>query len=735
MADSFEDSIMDGSKEKNNRFANHIFPYVVIILSALITFWQLSFFRNSLKWDMLDISFPWRFFTSEAIRNGYLPLWNPFQYLGFSQHFDPQTWYPISWILGYVSNYSIYTIQGEFLLHIILAGIGMYGLGKTLHFDNKISLFLALSYMLSGFFISNSQHLGWIISGTWIPFILSNYIRTCRTGNLIYPLFTAFFLFMLLTGGYFAFLIILFYILIALFLYFLIKFLLEKNKICFLKLIGNNLLILSSFLLISAVVIFSVTGSIGSFLTRQGGLSLSSVLSGSLQPEDLIGFIFPLATLANWNQGGTDQSLTNSYSGILTLIFILLWLFQNKKKTEYIIIGVGLIFLVAALGTTLPFRSLLYKTVPFFDYFRFPALFRYFTIVSFLILVGFSLQKIINNNKNQSLFKRFSLLFFTLILFGFLLSVVNLIFRSEFKSLFLFANFYETLNSAKAVTIQTAVWCFLLLFTFSFFRSQHKKIIEPILIFCFLDLFLAAQLNIPVSVTYTHSPSTIHKKLSVLPEGFPVPDLKPIAEITDKGHDIHPLWRNMNIFYKNTAHDGYSPYQYQNWKKLEESAIFPFVINSPLVYLSDNYIPININFGDIAREKLRNLPVFLDFYDIPEKAVEISPIQDSLSIVDFWPNGIEVKVQNSKKQLLNFSQNYMPGWKGLINGKETTIIPSNIALMSVLIPPGVNYIRLEYHPQKIYVGFYITAFSFILLCVLLIILSFIKARSEFGLAR
>ena len=168
------------------KLVNKDYFYIILLFAiAIFSFWQIVTFRNCLKWDFMDISFPWRYYIGECLQNNILPLWSPFAKLGFSQYLDPQTWYPISWLLGYLFGYSIYTIQLEFVLHIFIAGLGIYYLSKHFTSEKKIQFFSAVIFMLSGFFISNAQHLGWIVSGAWIPLILYFYLNIFKTKSFL----------------------------------------------------------------------------------------------------------------------------------------------------------------------------------------------------------------------------------------------------------------------------------------------------------------------------------------------------------------------------------------------------------------------------------------------------------------------------------------------------------------------------------------------------------------------
>ena len=187
---------------------------LLLLLISLLSFSDLLF--HPMKWDMIDYFLPMRRLIGETLRSGNLPLWNPYIMLGQPIYADPQSgaWYPIAWILGSIFGYNIFTISFEYVLHVFLAGLGVYLLLKTLNFERKIAFTMGVAYMLSGFFVGNGQHLSWIIAGTWLPFVISSYLKLYLKINIENSLKFSFFVALIFSGGYPAVGFILFYILL-----------------------------------------------------------------------------------------------------------------------------------------------------------------------------------------------------------------------------------------------------------------------------------------------------------------------------------------------------------------------------------------------------------------------------------------------------------------------------------------------------------------------------------------
>ena len=100
--------------------------FIFYLVLAIIAYWQIGLFINTLKWDILDAYLPWRSFVSESLLNFHFPLWNPYQNYGFPIHADMRSiWAPEIWLVSLFGGYSIYTFNWLFIVYTAIAGIGM----------------------------------------------------------------------------------------------------------------------------------------------------------------------------------------------------------------------------------------------------------------------------------------------------------------------------------------------------------------------------------------------------------------------------------------------------------------------------------------------------------------------------------------------------------------------------------------------------------------------------------
>src|SRR6476469_7222733 len=92
---------------------------VMFLLVLLIAYLPVSTFLFFIKNDAFNGYFPPKFFMSESIHAGYLPLWNPYINYGIPQYGDMSSgfWSPVTWLIASTVGYNAYTFTLEVLLY------------------------------------------------------------------------------------------------------------------------------------------------------------------------------------------------------------------------------------------------------------------------------------------------------------------------------------------------------------------------------------------------------------------------------------------------------------------------------------------------------------------------------------------------------------------------------------------------------------------------------------------
>jgi len=374
----------------------HYKNYLLLLIICLLAYWPLTFGIFSVKNDAIHYFLPYRFHISEAIRNGEMPFWSPYIYLGNPIYGDMQSgaWNPIVWLFSLISRYDITVFHYENLLYIFLAGIGMYKLINRLVAHSHTALLIAVSYMLSGFMLSG-QLINWLAAAAFLPFVIHYYTQTLRSASLGYAIKTGIALFFLLTAGYPSFFIITGYVLLLLFLIALISRFKNKEQatVSWKKFIAQHLLLVLVFAGLSLPAIVSFIDLLP-YYQRGSGTSYGDTIINSLEWQHLLSLIFPSSIKASDVISTTDVTLRNIYPGIFAILAIVIFPPKLSRRNVSLIL-LASFALLFSLGDATPVRKLCYDIVPLMDTFRHPSQVRLFFIFALLLLTAPGLKKIL----------------------------------------------------------------------------------------------------------------------------------------------------------------------------------------------------------------------------------------------------------------------------------------------------------------------------------------------------
>lgn len=129
--------------------------------------------HNNLLTDLIIENFAWKQFFVDSIRQGEIPLWNPYLFAGapFLATGQHGMLYPFSWIFFFMAPdkaYGWYTV-----IQLWLAAVSMYILGRILDMRRGSAALAGLIYQGSGFLIVSAAVFPMIISAAaWLPLLL-----------------------------------------------------------------------------------------------------------------------------------------------------------------------------------------------------------------------------------------------------------------------------------------------------------------------------------------------------------------------------------------------------------------------------------------------------------------------------------------------------------------------------------------------------------------------------------
>ncbi|MFH1562063.1 MAG: YfhO family protein [Nitrospirota bacterium] len=396
----------------------------------------LLFFANALSpdWtfgygDIHRYFYPIRCFTATAIKEGFLPLWNPYLFAGIPNlaALQPAVFYPVS-ILPYLFPFFL-GIKLFIIVHFFLAGIFTYLLMRHLKVSKTGALVSAITYGFGGFLLSVVDMLTTLSAATWTPVIFLCYFKALgsdlkygicpqipysRSDPNKYLIFTGLFLGIQFLAGEPT---QLYGTLIALSLYTVAKVWqmwsreTKAEKSCLhetcLRVVKFCFRGLTPWLICLGLTLFQILPFLEMVLhsTRTSGLKFTHATSLSLGPHELLNLVLPY-----WSGNFIEKShfwfgqswLESIYLGILPLLFAFIaGVFGRRKRMVSFFTGIIFIFLLLSIGNLLPLYHLLYQYLPGFSMLRYPVKFFSFVVFGISILAGFGYDYLIPNIKEK----------------------------------------------------------------------------------------------------------------------------------------------------------------------------------------------------------------------------------------------------------------------------------------------------------------------------------------------
>ena len=138
--------------------------------------------RSYYLWDLYFRFFPSRALIGESLRQGILPLWNPFLFCGQNQAGNIQAalLYPGTWIFS-VPSFPL-ALAAYTVVHQGLTLWGMYRLSRYLSVSPGGAVFASISWGFSGALAARIPFLCQFASLAWLPWIVLFSLRSAKRG-------------------------------------------------------------------------------------------------------------------------------------------------------------------------------------------------------------------------------------------------------------------------------------------------------------------------------------------------------------------------------------------------------------------------------------------------------------------------------------------------------------------------------------------------------------------------
>jgi hypothetical protein len=693
---------------------------LLLAIICLLGYWPVSSNLFSLKNDAYIYFLPCRYFISEVVQSGHLPLWNPYFYMGFPLHGDMQggVWNPVVWLFSLFGRYNMTMLQYETLLYIFLGGAGMYKLLTTFGISHRSKMVIAVCYMFCGYIIDTAQITVWTGSAAFIPFVLLYHYRLLQ-GQMMYvnAVKTAIALYMLFTAGYPSLFIMCGYILLfATLLTMYNRYRAKAGRAVQLQLLKANVLAVIGFVLLALPALLSYWDYLP-YYHRAGGVSLAQAQSNPFNPFAVVSYFFPLSVTKQHSWLTTDPT---ARSGFIGLFSIMLLLFIAKRKltgTQKFVLTATVILFLFSLGSATPVRKIFYHLVPLMQYFRHPGTMRLFTSIGLLILSAFAIDDFFAAlQQRQQKFYRY-----TAVITAMAVLVAILVHSGTnqlFEKLLLFKNnfslaadkrsfikqLYDSLSFADAILLEGVIQLLFLLLFIIWLSNAKSLAPKRFAILFAANVVLLAQLSVPATFVTQKSPAAINTLIRESPKGWPLPE----ADIAVAQNNLIEAATNREYgcasFYTKKIVQVEVELNPSFTKSLSDfdsdTLLATMVMRNPVFYLADTIVPYSGKNDSVlnARKVL--------FTDKVQQ--QILPAAGYITVKQFAPWRLLFEANADKPVPFVLFQNYNHNWKLYVDGEPAVIKKGNISFMYTWIQPGSHILRFEYSPAYVIPGLVIS---------------------------
>lgn len=350
---------------------------------------------------------PRHYFVAQSMREGELPLWNPFFACGTPCQASIQNsvFYPLSVLytmLPFQTGFKYYV-----LLHYVLAAFFMFLLMRAWSASGAAAWIAGLVYAFGGYCASINDNVAFLASAAWVPLVLLCWDRMLRQKTVVTIISSAFAVaFQLLAGDascylLASFIITFFFTLRHIFLQRLAKQRIDARPLllfCFAWVLG---------LLVGAVQIVPFVELVLQS-HRAGGLSFAQAARWSFHPAELVQLLLPycFGTIVPGTRWFGQLWLDTLYIGIIPLGCAILYLCSARQSLRLFLCAVLGTGLLLGLGKYSPVYVLLYHTVPGIGMIQYPVKFLFFVHFSLSVMAGFGCDIVWHVSQNTSTVRR-----------------------------------------------------------------------------------------------------------------------------------------------------------------------------------------------------------------------------------------------------------------------------------------------------------------------------------------
>lgn len=693
--------------------------------------------KNNAQPDIITQIYPWRYFAINEIKQGRIPLWNPYSFSGTPHlaNYQSAVLTPFNLLfflpLDFIDAWSLLV-----LLQPLLAGLFMYLFVRKLKLSNYASLLSSFSFMFCGFITAWMGYATLAYSIIFIPlalFLIENHISSKR--NIWLVLLSLTFPLSFFSGHFQSSL----YFLLAVFLYIFYGFFTSKKKRIYAKIL---LYVLFGIFLIMPQVVPSIEFY---FLSVRSGIfskfeAIPLTYFPTLFAPDFYG---NPVTRNDWFGHYAEWS---GFAGAICFAFSLFTIFFNRTKKAFFFIILAVISLLLAYDTPVLSFLVLLK-IPVIST---SAASRIIILLSFSLAVlgGMGFDYILKSKATLQKYFIWAGAVLFVILASFLLTFLGFIPKSEvvisqrnliFPAAAIFlavCGSFFLVRSKKGRYRIVIVFLILILSAFEMYRFASKwqsfnKKERAFMSLPITEFYRKINSHERVFSDFTAENSTYYRLqflngydplyparygefVKAVDVGRPKSGNRSVVIFPKKGKYTSPAIDLMGVKYflhKNS--DGQLPWAFpfnsypldrftkvfddSNIQVFRNNQAYPraFVVSKALLAKSDD---------DAIDNLFKNDPMTTA---VVEDEIELNNGSGSAKITEYLPGKVTIDVKTSDRSLLVLTDNFYPGWKAYVNGVNEKIYRTDYTFRGVIIPKGESRVTFSYNPLSFHLGVYL----------------------------
>jgi hypothetical protein len=720
---------------------NSILPWtratVALLVLFLTTNYRLVTGRAVPMSDAERFYAPYYMLLADYARAGRLLLWNPWTNGGSPDFSEPQVgaFSPIGLLVGVISGGTSAGFRFYWLLVWFVAGLGVLALGKHLKAPPWGAFLAALGFLFSGFFLGNAQHVTWVYTLAWLPYLtlrldvalLERRARPAFEAGAIWGLsgLAGYPGLVFATGTYAC-------------LWAVGRWLCVESpndstaagsdlaptvaagKPPFRTTLSSLLIVLITGLVVMSPTYAALIIESRGFSDRAAPLPREIAIgSNALHPPALSTVFSPwIATLPPakvWPD--TDPSSNSIYVGAaVAWLSLCALLVRPRDPWRWWVCGLAILGLALSLGQTLPLRGWLYDFVPPTRYFRHAAMFRAYTIFSMVILALIATRDL-SSNLRKSTEKRCCRLFLSaamMIVIGTvcLYSVARTaqIFPAPGRPLHYWVVWLGVLAAAAVGGLlrakrRTALFAAILVcvavvdavgtFRVAATATVERQDLESIEQWRRIDADHEGNLELTGRGTWRARVAAEARGAAVTDTNLPrkVAVLEGYTGLTNR---FHLRWAEHTVLSVGaTGEDRFWFGDQVAWVNPSDAAFEAFVrrtevLGAPPLVL---HLPDVLRRAPKAGEKTRSDRADVDVINALPAASKIP-----IALEAYWPDGLAFKVNCPRAGWLLVSDRWALGWRVTVDGEPAVNTGGNFIFRAVPVKSGVNEVRFTYRP-------------------------------------